>query len=164
MEPNAPDPSTPTGRNPDLEDSIREASDHLGVHYEAPDAPSSAPAASGEIPWAPVAIGVVLLGAILAGLLLSEHRAPNLEAHRVEADLRWAVAEVVVEVDRLRSILGELPRPEDLHGLLSEAVVYIPTGDTYRVVGSRDGVRVEFDGRIPVDRWRSLVLYPPDAR
>ena len=163
MEPNAPDPSTPTGRAPDLEGAIREASAHLGIRYEAPDAPLSARATLGQIPWVPGAIGVLLLGAILAGILLVERRAPKLDPDRVEADLRWAAAEVVEEVNRQRSILGELPRPEALHGLLSEAIVYIPTGDTYRVVGLRDGVRVEFDGSIPLELWRSLVIYPPDA-
>ena len=160
MEPNATDPSASNGRMPDLEGAVREANINLGIRYEEPDTSLSATDASSRKSWVPLAIGVLLLGAILVGCLLLERSVPKLEANRVETDLRWAIGEVVEEIDRQRSILGELPRPEDLHGLLSEAIVYIPTGDTYRVVGSRDGIRVEFDGSVPVDLWRSLVLYP----
>ena len=164
MKPHVPDPPRPSGRKADLEGAIREASDHLGVSHEDPaqSLPPSDP--SGQTLWIRVAIGSVALAVLLGGTLLVERRVPGLEAHRVEADLRWAVSEVVEEVERLHGMRGALPGPEELQGLLSEATDYIPEGDTYRVVGARNGVRVEFDGRIPLDEWRVLVLYPPDSR
>lgn len=158
----ATEPHSPRGRA-DLEGAIREASDHLGVSDEEAVRPLPTSVPVGQNLWIRVAGGLVILAILLGGTFLVERRVPGLEAHRVEADLRWAVSAVVEEVERLHGMRGTLPAPEDLQGLLSEAIEYIPEGDRYRVVGARNGVLVEFDGRIPLDQWRFLVLYPPDS-
>jgi hypothetical protein len=77
----------------------------------------------------------------------------------VEADLRWAVAQVVRRVEALRVQTGRLPAPADLGGLVSDLVVYEPLGEGYRVYGRRGPVRVEFDGAIPLARWERMALY-----
>ena len=77
----------------------------------------------------------------------------------VEADLRWAVAQVVRRVEVLRSQTGRLPRLEDLRGLVSDLVVYEPLADGYWVYGVRGPVRVEYDGSVSLDRWERLRTY-----
>ena len=68
---------------------------------------------------------------------------------------------VVRRVETLRSERGRLPGAGDLYGLLSDAVVYLPEGNTYRVVGDRGGVRVVYDGSVPLDAWVREETYPP---
>jgi hypothetical protein len=161
MDSDAPRPAQPDAGGVELEEAIREASHHLGVRY-SPETP--APPPPKRVDWrnrAFFALVVLTWIAILGGTYLLSIRTTELDPHRVEVDLRWAVAEVVEEIERQRSISGELPRHEDLHGLLGEAISYTLLGSSYRIVGSRGDVRVEFDGSIPLDEWRALVFQPP---
>lgn len=99
-----------------------------------------------------VGVGVLvalLLTAVGAMLLPPARQAPR----EVEADLRWAVAQVVGEVEAVRRRTGRLPTTEELHGLVSELVVYRADGDAYTVTAQRDGVRVLYDGTEPLEAW-----------
>lgn len=71
----------------------------------------------------------------------------------VEADLRWAVANVVRQVEAEKARTGALPGPERLGALLGEHVTYEISDGSYAVAGERDGVRVRFDGTLPLEEW-----------
>lgn len=92
--------------------------------------------------------------ALAAALLLIPPRAQS-EAE-VEADLRWAVANVVREVEAHRTRTGELPARERLGALLGEHLEYEAVGDAYVVTAERDGVRVSWDGTVPLEEWEGL--------
>jgi hypothetical protein len=96
---------------------------------------------------------VLVVAALLGRTVWSLRARAEPPPARVEADLRWAVAQVVRRVEDLRSRTGRLPRAEELQGLVSDLVVYEPAGDGYRVRGQRGGVRVEYDGTVPLERW-----------
>jgi hypothetical protein len=107
-------------------------------------------------------LGVILAVSVVgAGLSLLLPPAAQSEAE-VEADLRWAVANVVREVEAFRARTGALPDAGRIRLLLGEHVTYEPVDDVYLVVGERDEVRVVFDGSVPLDAW--LARRGPDAR
>lgn len=148
----------PRGRSSaDLHAAIEEASRSLGVTYRPPDDPE--PERWGGRPlWivaALLAVGVVVALALRGGSASAQ------PPHLVEADLRWAVAQVVEHVERERLLRGRLPEARDLRPLLGETLDYSVRDGDYRVVGRRDGVRVEYDGSVPLDEWRARVLHPP---
>lgn len=107
-----------------------------------------------------VTLLVLLLVASVVGTAYLSYRPPGEpSAETVEADLRWAVAQVVRRVEGLRLQTGRLPDQGDLRGLVSDLVVYEPLGDGYWVFGQRGSVRVEFDGTVPLDTWERLRVY-----
>jgi len=89
--------------------------------------------------------------AVAAALTLIPPRAQS--PGEVEADLRWAVANVVREVEAERARTGALPAPQRLDALLGEHLRYEPVGGAYVVTGERDGVRVSWDGTVPLEEW-----------
>lgn len=106
-----------------------------------------------------VTLTVLLLATAAGSAYLSLRPQAEPPPWEVEADLRWAVAQVVRRVEALRERTGRLPAPEELHGLVNDLVVYEPLGDGYRVFGRRGPVYVEFDPDVPVDRWERLRVY-----
>ena len=105
--------------------------------------------------WSVLVAAVVLAFAYYPALC-----APDTpEAPRLEADLRWAVANVVREVESARQRRGRLPEAAALHGLLSDAVTYQPAGDNYRVVGTYGSVTVVYDGTQPLEEWAAARTY-----
>jgi hypothetical protein len=89
--------------------------------------------------------GLALSVALAAALTLIPPRAQSPD--EVEADLRWAVDNVVREVEAARARTGSLPAPQRLGALLGEHLTYEPAGDAYVITGERDGVRVRWDSR-----------------
>jgi len=100
-----------------------------------------------------VALGVILAASVIAAGLSLLLPAPGQTEAEVEADLRWAVANVVREVEAFRARTGALPDAGRLRLLLGEHVTYEPVDDAYLVVGERDDVEVTFDGSVPLDEW-----------
>ncbi len=99
---------------------------------------------------------VVVAVAVLAVAYYPTVRAPDTPpAPRLEADLRWAVANVAREVEAFRQRHGRLPEAADLHGLLSDAVTYESAQDLYHVIGSYGSVHVEYDGTQPLEEWEA---------
>ena len=146
----------------ELLEAIRLASEHLGVPHdpETPALDAGRGAWPGLVVSAPLLVALVLTLALGVASMAFLGRSTNgLDAGRMEADLRWSVAQVVTEVERLRSVMGRLPAPAEIHPLLSEAVEYRPEGSSYVVTGRREDVEVEFDGRLTLERWRTLELY-----
>jgi len=76
-------------------------------------------------------------------------------------DLRWAVAQVVRRVESVRAQTGRLPTAEELHGLVSDLIVYERVGDSYFVAGERGEVEVLYDGSIPLDEWMTRSASSP---
>ena len=102
----------------------------------------------------PVVWFVAVAVAVLAVVSYPTLRAPDTPpAPVLEADLRWAVANVVREVEAFRQRHGRLPEAADLHGLLSDAVTYEPAQDDYHVIGSYGSVHIEYDGTQPLEEW-----------
>jgi hypothetical protein len=98
-------------------------------------------------------LGALLALSVAAAALVPLLRPGTQFAADVEADLRWAVAHVVREVEAHRARSGALPGPEVLRLLLGEHVTYEAVGDAYLVTAERDGIRVRFDGTVPLDTW-----------
>jgi len=141
--------------------AIKEASRSLGVPDEAVVEPGTGTGPS--TPWpAPVwiVIGLLALG-IVTALAVRGSGSRGQPAHLIEADLRWAVVQVVEHVENERLLRGRIPEERRIRVLLGEALTYSVEEDGYRVVGRRDGVRVEYDGSVPLEGWRALVLHPP---
>lgn len=153
----------------ELREAIETASRYLGIAEGAPGDGAKAPTAppflvqydSSVRRWIWPLLLVVALALTLggAGYLLLRVR-PPLPPHEEEVDLRWAVAHVVRQVETFRGEHGRLPAARDLYGLLSEAVSYEVVGNHYQVVGDWGGVRVEYDGSVPLDVWVKQTTYP----
>lgn len=146
----------------DIAAAVEEASRSLGEPDEPPGQPESGggPARWGRPVWI---VGGLLVVAIATALVLRDSGSGGQPAHLVEADLRWAVARVVEHVERERLLRGRLPAESELRLLLGETLTYSAGEGGYRVVGRRDGVRVEYDGSLPIEEWSGLVLFPPDT-
>ena len=155
------DPATPPGGtagndapDPGLLAAVERASRHLG----AADRPGSArplvrfdaPGAGRRRLWV---LGALLVLSMAAAALATLLRPVSQPAADVEADLRWAVANVVRGVQAHQARTGSLPGPEMLRPLLGEHVTYEVSGDAYVITGERDGVRVRFDGTVPLEAW-----------
>jgi hypothetical protein len=139
----------------DLQEAIARASRYVG----SPGIPAQTPTTTVRYDAStPRRIRLVVLGTLLAATVvgagyLSLRPRPPLPPQEQEADLRWAVARVVGQVETFRNEHGRLPAAQDLYGLLSDAVVYVREGSHYRVIGDRGGVRVTYDGSVPLDEW-----------
>jgi hypothetical protein len=139
---------------PELLAAVQRASRHLGV--EAPKAGArpmlrfDAPKVGHRRLWV---LGGLLGLSVAAAALVPLLRPATQPAADVEADLRWAVAHVVREVEAHRARSGALPGPEALRPLLGEHVTYQAMGDAYFVTAERDGIRVRFDGSVPLEAW-----------
>lgn len=153
---------------PDLLEAIEVAARHVGSARVEPDAAVDVHVGTpGVVRFdAPrtgrarlALLGALLLAAVAGTAYLSLRPRGEPPPREVEADLRWAVGQVVRRVEALRLRTGELPPPEDLRGLVSDLVVYEPLGDGYWVVGQRGPVRVEFDGSLDLERWERLRVY-----
>ena len=141
--------------NPELLSAVERASRHVGAaggprKGGGPIVRFDAPRASKRRVWALGAILALSVVAAVLSFLLPSRTQPEAD---VEADLRWAVANVVREVEAFRARTGALPEPERLRILVGEHVTYEPRGDVYVVTGERDRVRVVYDGRTPLDAW-----------
>lgn len=147
------------GNQVDLQDAIRDASAHLGVEYEpSPEAPAPVYRGPSPISWPVVGVAVTAL-LVAIGAFMVDQRPAAPDNTVVEAELRWAAAHVVREVERLRSTLGHLPDETDLQVVLSDAITYRPSGDGYVVTGARGVVEVVYDGQLPLELWEALELY-----
>jgi len=155
------DPGTPVGGTaggdappPEMLAAVQLASRHLGV--EGPKAGArpvlrfDAPRVGHRRLWV---LGGLLALSVGAAALVPLLRPTTQPVAEVEADLRWAVANVVREVEAHRARSGALPGPEALRPLLGEHVTYQAAGDAYFVTAERDGVRVRFDGSVPLEAW-----------
>jgi hypothetical protein len=100
-----------------------------------------------------VVLGVLLVLSLAVAALATLLRPAVQPAADVEADLRWAVAHVVRAVEAHRARTGSLPGPEPLRPLLGEHVAYQARGEGYVVSAERDGIRVRFDGTVPLEAW-----------
>ncbi|MHB1192178.1 MAG: hypothetical protein ACYC6F_03950 [Longimicrobiales bacterium] len=98
-------------------------------------------------------LGGLLALSVAAAALVPLLRPRAQPAADVEADLRWAVAHVVREVEAHRARSGALPGPEVLRPLLGEHVAYEAVGDAYLVTAERDGIQVRFDGSVALEAW-----------
>jgi len=146
------DADTPSA---DLLAAVERASRHLGAAGGAKK--EAGPVLRFDAPRAPLRrlliLGVILALSVVAAalsVLLPSRAQPVAD---VEADLRWAVANVVREVEAYRTRTGALPEPERLRILLGEHLTYEPLGDVYLVTGERDEVRVLYDGTTTLDAW-----------
>ena len=126
--------------------AVQRASRHLGVEgpmHARPVLRFDAPRFGHRRLWV---LGALLVLSTAAAALVPLLRPRAQPAAEVEADLRWAVAHVVREVEAHRARTGALPGPEVLRPLLGEHVAYEAVGDAYLVTAERDGIRVRFDG------------------
>lgn len=159
-----------TGSRPDLDRAIEEASRSLGLTPET-SSPAGKEPPRGRDPdpepargarraiW--IVLGLLALASALA-LALRSAGTMGQPAHLVESDLRWAVARVVEHVEQERLLRGRAPEASELRVLLGETLTYTSLeGGGYRVVGERDGVRVEYDGSVPLGEWSAIMLHPP---
>jgi hypothetical protein len=157
----ADDPTPDDAPDPGLLEAIEVAARHVGRGHDARETTPvvvrfDAPRPGQMRLWLLTAL---LLITATGSAYLSFRPQAEPPPEDVEADLRWAVAQVVRRVEVLHSRTGRLPAPEDLHGLVSDMVVYEPLGEGYWVFGQRGPVRVEFDGTIPLARWEKMSLY-----
>lgn len=156
--------SQPSGGGPseaDISAAIEEASRSLGVSREPADESGSGrgPGRRWRRPfW--IVTGLLVVG-IVTALTLQGSGSSGQPAHLVEADLRWAVARVVEHVEKERMLRGRIPEEGEVRVLLSEALSYSVEEGGYRVVGRRGGVRVEYDGSLPLEEWIARVHHPP---
>ncbi|HSW29791.1 MAG TPA: hypothetical protein VLH75_09955 [Longimicrobiales bacterium] len=134
--------------------AVERASRHLG--REGPTAGArpvilfDAPRLGHRRLWVLGGLLVLSMGAAALVPMLRPRAQP---AADVEADLRWAVAHVVREVEAHRARSGALPGPEVLRPLLGEHVAYEAVGDSYLVTAKRDGIEVRFDGSVELEAW-----------
>ncbi|NJD18861.1 MAG: hypothetical protein FIA95_06210 [Gemmatimonadetes bacterium] len=141
--------------SPELLAAVEQASRHLGVGGRAGGRVGGRPGAARPVLRFDAAgtgrrrvwvLGALLALSVAVAALAPLARPREQPAADVEADLRWAVAGVVREVEAHRARTGALPGPEVLEPLLGEHVEYRATGGSYVVSAERDGVRVRFDG------------------
>lgn len=155
------EPSVPPGGadgddapDPELLAAVERASRHVGatgaVGKARPVVRFDAPRTGARRVWV---LGALLALSVAAAALLTLIPPGRQSAAEVEADLRWAIANVVREVEVSRARTGTLPDPERLGPLLGEHVVYEPSGEGYVVTGERDGVLVRYDGTVPLEEW-----------
>jgi hypothetical protein len=134
--------------------AVQRASRHLGVEGPTADARPvlrfDAPRVGHRRIWV---LGGLLALSMAAAALVPLLRPRTQPAADVEADLRWAVAHVVRQVEAHRVRTGALPGPEVLRPLLGEHVAYEAAGDAYLVTAERDGIQVRFDGSVPLEAW-----------
>lgn len=157
------DPPVPRGGadgdapNPDLLAAVERASRHMGAaggpRKEGGRGPvlrfDASRASARRVRWLGAILALSMVAAALFWLLPARTQPPE----DVEADLRWAVANVVREVEAYRVRTGALPDPERVRILVGEHVTYEPLGDVYVVTGERDRVRVLYDGTMPLEEW-----------
>ena len=97
---------------------------------------------------------VLILAGVVAGVgYLAVSSSGAIPVSEQEADLRWAVGQVVTRIEVFRREKGRLPTQEDLFGLLSDAVVYTRQGDGFLVTGTTGALQVEYDGTVPLSIW-----------
>lgn len=84
---------------------------------------------------------------VVAGLLLPRHWGRGERDSAQEADLRFAVEAVAMQVEDFRARRGRLPRPAELIPPLSDAVVYLPDGDHYTLEGRLGEIQMVLDSR-----------------
>ena len=135
----------------------------IAVDKEAADAAAEAQVKTPNTAF--VATLAVILTLIMATDIYVAARSPEpLPPAEQEIDLRWIVADVVVEIEVFREERGHLPTASDLDGLLDEVISFERTGDSYRVVGDAGNVRVEYDGSLPLEQWvRERRVPDPEA-
>lgn len=140
--------------DPGLLAAVERASRHLGAAHRPgstrPVVRYDAPGVGHRRLWV---LGALLVLSVAAAALATLLRPASQPPADVEADLRWAVANVVRGVEAHRARTGALPRPEMLQPLLGEHLTYEASGGAYVVTGERDGVRVRFDGSVPLEAW-----------
>jgi len=158
----ADDPTAEEGLDPELLAVVQQAARQAGAANATERSPVviqyNAPATRARL--SVVWLSAVLLVVATGALYLSVRSQGDPPAAEVEADLRWAVGHVVRRVEALQQRTGQLPRPEDLTGLVSDVVVYERLGDGYRVFGRRGPVLVQYDGRVPLADWLRERTYP----
>ena len=134
--------------------AVQRASRHLGVAGPKAEVRAvlrfDAPKVGHRRLWMLGGLLVLSVGAAALVPLLRPRAQP---AADVEADLRWAVANVVREAEAHRVRTGALPAPEVLRPLLGEHVAYEAAGGGYLVTAERDGIQVRFDGSVPLEVW-----------
>jgi hypothetical protein len=134
--------------------AVQRASRHLGregpVAGARPVLRFDAPKAGHGRLWVLGGLLALSFGAAALVPLLRPRAQP---AADVEADLRWAVANVVREVEAHRARTGVLPGPAVLRPLLGEHVAWEVVGEAYLVTAERDGIQVRFDGSVPLEEW-----------
>jgi hypothetical protein len=137
---------------PDWSEVVSKASEHVQERRVAADeaAERQKPRARGPV----LAAAAVVFAGVLAWdlyMFAQPPEPPPLE--EVTVDLRWFVADAVELIEGFRAENGRLPARADLGDLLPADIVYEIRGDTYVVAASEEGLRVEFDGSLPLQRW-----------
>ncbi len=147
-------PSPPTGGDAppaELLAAVERASRHLGVDGRGgrprPVHRFAAPAPGRRRVWV---LGALLALSVALGAVASWLRPVVQSPAEVEADLRWAVDNVVRQVEAHHSRTGMLPPREILLPLLGEHLTYDILDGSWVVSAERDGVRVRVEGAPPV--------------
>jgi hypothetical protein len=68
-------------------------------------------------------------------------------------DLRWFVADAVDQIETMRAESGRLPARAELSDLVAGGIEYEISGAGYVVALTDGGVRVVYDGSLPLERW-----------
>ncbi len=137
---------------PDWSEVVAKASEHVQERHVAAEeaAERQKPRARGPV----LAVAAVAFAGVLAWdfyMFAQPPEPPPLEETTV--DLRWLVADAVELIEGFRSENGRLPARADLGDLLPADIMYELRGDTYVVAAAEEGIRVEFDGSVPLQRW-----------
>lgn len=103
--------------------------------------------------WLVVSLAFALTAVMAVDAYLIRHIPKPLPPAAQEMDLRWAVADVVKEIEAFRQGEGRLPTAADLEGLLNEVISYQTDGSEYRVTAIQGTLRVEYDGSVPLETW-----------
>ena len=146
------EPSRPGDAPETWEDTLADARQKIVVDKEAADAAAAAQVKKPNTAFV-ATLAVILTLIIVADVYVAARMPDPLPPAEQEIDLRWIVADVVVEIEVFREEEGHLPTASDLDGLLDEVISFERIGDSYRVVGDAGNVRVEYDGSLPLDQW-----------
>ena len=139
-------------RAEDLRNAIGQAHEHLIAKGVAPEPPVVLEPSKRRRRWL-VPAGILLVGMAGGVAYLALASPGSLSPQEEEADLRWAVGQVVNRIEAFRTERGRLPAEGDLFGLLSDHIVYTTHGDGYLVSGTKGPIQVEYDGTVPLGTW-----------
>jgi len=137
-------------------DTVSEASRHVQERTIAEEEATERAKAKPTARWVVAALAVLTVVIVWDIRALTATPDPP-STWQQEVDLRWLVSDVVEEVEDFRSAEGRLPGAADLEHVLDDDIVYEAWDGVFMVVAEGDGVRLQFDGTIPLAEWVTLV-------
>lgn len=139
----------------DWSDAVSAASRHVEERAVAEERAAERARPKRNAAWLAMAFGVLVAVAVWDARVLTRTNDPP-SAIQQEMDLRWLVADVVQGAEDFRAAEGGLPKASDLLDLLWGDMVYELRDAGYVVLAEGDGIRLEFDGTIPLAEWVAL--------